>query len=103
MIKAKDKVLKLLQENPSNRDSDNKLIANFWFYEIKTMGKDPNTLTAFGLLDLMSKSKLTNTETITRVRRQLQEQNKELRGQNYINRQTKLQNKVIMELGYEVN
>ena len=51
----------------------------------------------------MSKSKLTNTETITRVRRQLQEQNKELRGQNYINRQTKLQNKVKMELGYEVN
>ena len=103
MIKAKDKVLKLLQENPSNRDSDNKLIANFWFYEIKAMGKDPNTLTAFGLLDLMSKSKLTNTETITRVRRQLQEQNKELRGQNYINRQTKSQNKVKLELGYEVN
>ena len=103
MIKAKDKVLKLLQENTSNRDSDNKLIANFWFHEIKAMGKDPNTLTAFGLLDLMSKSKLTNTETITRVRRQLQEQNKELRGKNYINRQTKLQNKVKMELGYEVN
>ena len=103
MIKAKDKVLKLLKENPSNRDSDNKLIANFWFHEIKAMGKDPNTLTAFGLLDLMSKSKLTNTETITRVRRQIQEQNKELRGQNYINRQTKLQNKVKLELGYEVN
>ena len=99
-MKAKDKVRNLLINNKRLRDSDNKLIATFWFQELKMRGIDTNEITGFELLELFAESKLTNAETIRRIRAKLQETNKELRGSKYDLRQGKLKNDWRKELGY---
>ena len=97
----KEKVKSLLMNNPSNRDSDNKLIANYWHFELLKKGVDLNELSAFDLLKHYAESKLTNAESIRRMRAKLQEEHPELRGKKYQLRQTTLKNKVRKELGYE--
>lgn len=97
----KEKVKSLLMNNPSNRDSDNKLIANYWHYELLKKDVDLNELSAFDLLKYYAESKLTNAESIRRMRAKLQEEHPELRGRKYQLRQTTLKNKVRKELGYE--
>jgi hypothetical protein len=99
-MKAKDKVRNLLINNKRLRDSDNKLIATFWFQELKMRGIDTNEITGFELLQLFAESKLTNAETIRRIRAKLQETNKELRGSKYNLRQGKLKDDWRKELGY---
>ena len=99
-MKAKDKVRNLLINNKRLRDSDNKLIATFWFQELKMLGIDTNEITGFELLELFAESKLTNAETIRRIRAKLQETNKELRGSKYNLRQGKLKDDWRKELGY---
>ena len=99
-MKAKDKVRNLLINNKRLRDSDNKLIATFWFQELKMRGIDTNEITGFELLELFAESKLTNAETIRRIRAKLQETNKELRGSKYNLRQGKLKDDWRKELGY---
>ena len=80
----KDKVELLLIDYPKLRDSDSKLIANFWYYEI---GESFNDMTAPEFLKMFAEGKLTNTETIRRVRQKLQEEFPFLRGENYKERQ----------------
>ena len=99
-MKAKDKVRNLLINNKRLRDSDNKLIATFWFQELKMRGIDTNEITGFELLELFAESKLANAETIRRIRAKLQETNKELRGSKYNLRQGKLKDDWRKELGY---
>lgn len=101
MKRTKKIVLKLLMENPRNRDSDQKLIANFWWMEISNKGYDISDFKAYDLLKMLSDNKLTSSETIRRTRCKLQEEHKELRGNKYMKRQIELQNKVKKELGYE--
>ena len=100
-MKTKEKVLKLLQENISLRDNDNKLIATIWDKELEKFGLDWHVRKHFYIL--FSDGKLTPPTTISRMRRQVQEQNEELRGTNYKGRQTTMQNKWLNNLGYEVN
>jgi len=100
MKKAKERVKELLQKHPELRDSDNKLIAFYWYNELKGKGLDPTKLTAMEFLQTFADSKLTNSETIHSCRRKTQEVNKELRGKTYEVRQTKLQKQVKKELGY---
>jgi hypothetical protein len=78
---VKDKVLYLLLTNPTLRDNDMKLIATYYFHEI---GKEViDTLTAYDLLNKISSSKMTNFETIRRLRMQIQQHNESLRGSEY--------------------
>ena len=51
---------------------------------------------------IFSAGALTPPTTISRMRRQVQEQNVELRGKHYKGRQTTMQNKWKKDLGYEV-
>jgi len=94
-------ITKLLMDNPSNRDSDNKLIANFWWKELYNNKININDLSAFDFLHMLSENKFTSSETIRRTRAKVQEEHKELRGKLYNKRQIELQNKVKKELGYE--
>ena len=98
---VKEKVKQLLLDNPTNRDSDTKLVANYWYFELKKKGVDLNEISAFDLLDYYAKTKLTLAKTIVRTRADLQKEFPELRGKNYELRQTTLKNKVRKELGYE--
>jgi hypothetical protein len=85
---VKDKVKFLLQTNPALRDNDMKLIATYYFHEI---GKEEiDSLNAYELLTKISSSKLTNFETIRRLRMHLQQNYEELRGSEYKNRKKKI-------------
>ena len=99
-MKAKDKVKNLLIKYPHFRDSDNKLIAAYWFEELKRNGMNPNEMSGMDFLHYFADSKLTNSETIHRCRRKAQEQNKELRDKNYEVRQDKMQKQWRKDLGY---
>ena len=100
-MRAKQKVKELLTKFPELRDSDNKLIAFYWYKELKAKGMNPKEMSGMDFLQYFSSSKLTNSETIHRCRRKAQEQNKELRGKNYEVRQDKIQKQWRKDLGYE--
>jgi hypothetical protein len=85
---VKDKVNYLLLTNPALRDNDMKLIATYYFHEI---GKEEiDTLNAYDLLTKISSSKMTNFETIRRLRMQLQQHDETLRGAEYKNRKKRV-------------
>lgn len=72
----------LLIKNPNTRDSDNLLVATYYFYEVG--GKDVlQNQSAYDFLKKMSAGSLTSFESISRARRKIQEQNPLLRGKNY--------------------
>lgn len=82
MTKAKDKVEFLLTEFPHLRDSDERTIASFWYWEL---GADNiENMSAKELLQAYVDGRLTSAETIRRCRQKLQEQKVELRGSNYV-------------------
>jgi hypothetical protein len=85
---VKDKVRFLLQTNPALRDNDMKLIATYYFHEI---GKEQiDSMNAYDLLTKISSSKMTNFESIRRLRMQLQQHDEELRGSEYKNRKKRI-------------
>jgi hypothetical protein len=85
---VKDKVKHLLLTNPALRDNDMKLIATYYFHEI---GKEEiDSLNAYELLTKISSSKMTNFETIRRLRMQLQQHDEALRGSEYKNRKKRI-------------
>jgi hypothetical protein len=77
MSQVKDRVKALLEKHPHLRDSDNKLIATIWKYDL--MGLCEN-LSAMDFLKLYAEGELTNSESIRRVRQKIQEENPDLRG-----------------------
>ena len=79
-MKTIDKVLKLLNEDPRTRDSDELLTALIWW---KECDKD---MTVFGFLMNYSKKFYTSAESIRRCRQKLQEEFPGLRGKSYLER-----------------
>ena len=102
----RNKVASLLTKYEKTRDSDDYLVALYWYEELKAVNIAMN-LTALQLLEEISKGKLTNFDTITRCRRKIQEENVSLRGDKYQNRKHKLVKDTIEQLndgywGYNV-
>jgi hypothetical protein len=88
-----------LTDYPELRDSDAKLIAILWTVELSESGYALSNLPTQKFMQILADGKLTSSETITRVRRRLQEQYPELRGAKYNQRQAN-QEKVKKDLGY---
>jgi hypothetical protein len=83
-IKTMVKVL--LTDYKHLRDSDERLIANIWTYEVG--GKDKlKKMNGLDLLMFVADGRLTPSDSITRVRRKLQEEYEHLRGESYVARQ----------------
>jgi hypothetical protein len=99
-MKTKKVIEELLVNNPHLKDSDNKLIATYWFRELKNKGLDPKEISAFDFLKLYADSNVSNAETIRRMRAKLQEEKPVLRGKVYNARKGIIQNKWRKELGY---
>lgn len=78
----KARVEYLLKNFELTRESDSMLIATFYFHE---SGGDDfiKSQTAYQFLNDLATGKYTPASSIIRNRRKLQEQNKELRGNNY--------------------
>ncbi|MEC7753837.1 MAG: hypothetical protein VYB44_07390 [Bacteroidota bacterium] len=96
---TRKRVERLLKAKPHLRDSDDKLIANIWYNDAGIC--ENNNMTAVEFLNLVADGRLTNPETIRRSRQQLQEQNPGLRGESYVERKTKKQEKARVDLGYK--
>jgi hypothetical protein len=101
-MNTKEEIKKLLIKSPHLRDSDPKLIATYWFNELKKKDVNLYNITGYELLKLFADSKLTNTESIRRMRQKVQEENEDLRGNYYKGRQTIEQDKMKAKLGYNV-
>ena len=100
--KTRPRVTKLLTKKPELRDDDNRLIANIWWEDItKGLKLNLNSMSALDLLKLVAEGKLTHSESIIRMRRKVQEENAELRGELYEKRNKKTV-KIQQELGYNV-
>ena len=101
-MKTKEVVKQLLIDKPHLRDSDPKLIATYWFMELKRKKIDPTKINGLEFMHLFANGKLTNIKTIERMRRKLQEERPELRGKIYIERKGTIQDQWRKDLGYEV-
>ena len=80
MSLVKDRVKALLEKHPHLRDSDNKLIATIWKFDLLKEGVNDKIETINFFLMWYAKGQLTNAETIRRVRQKIQEENPDLRG-----------------------
>jgi hypothetical protein len=98
-LKIKDKVEALLAEKPHLRDDDHKLVANIWYKEAIEKGLNIDQIQP--ILRLIAQGILTSSESITRSRRKVQEDNEHLRGKDYTHKQNHQVN-VQAELGYNV-
>ena len=82
MKKCKDLVYSLLENNPSLRDCDVKLMCAVWKKQ-SGLGYYFSEKPISFLFDLMLEKKLSSAESIRRSREKLQELNKHLRGDMY--------------------
>jgi len=96
----KPTVIELLEQYSDFKDNDQQLVAWFWKLEMEKMGYPSSNTPTQTFFKLMAFGKLTSADTITRVRRLVQEENPSLRGKKYVERQAK-QEKVKKELGYK--
>jgi len=99
-MKTKELIQNLLNRYPTLKDSDSRLMANFWDEELKRKNKDVKHMSAAEFLELFAQSKLTNPESIRRMRAKLQEEKPSLRGRVYSMRKSKIQDKWRTKLGY---
>mgnify|MGYP003136390920 CR=1 FL=1 len=80
----KEQIYELLLNDAKLRDNDNLLICIIWRKEIaKLENFDYESLSAKDLLCIISSDFLTSPESIRRTRQKLQQENPELRGDNY--------------------
>ena len=77
VINLADKVTKLLRIRPHLRDNDRRLICNIWWNSVS----NPESITFKDFTDLYIKGKIPESDSITRCRRKVQEEVKELRGE----------------------
>ncbi len=77
---TRQRVADLLRAKDELQVNDFKLLANFWYHELKQLNKPIKEITALELLQLVAKGHLTPTESIRRNRQLLQEKNPTLYG-----------------------
>ena len=89
--KGLQKVVKtFLEKREDLRENDSKLIANVWRDEVEAIrGKGAlNEITAFDFFALyLAQEKISSADSITRARRKIQQEDCNLRGKNYKERQ----------------
>jgi len=103
MKKIQDEVRRILTDTPITRDNDKVLTINYWMRELAlNHNKHLETLQFMEFCILYSTDKLTDAQTITRARRQIQMREPQLRGEKYKARMAN-QEKVKEDLGYKVN
>jgi len=97
MKTIKANVKTILTEHPETRDDNGKLIN--WYYILFAKVVDKSYLSFIGML---IRKEIPTPDTITRLSRQLQEQNPELRGKYWRQRKTVKVLEVQKDLGYNV-
>ena len=83
ILKIKDLVYQVLEENPIARDNDNILVAMVWYMQLNNMGYQGSR----DFMTILGVDELSKYESISRCARKIKEDNPSLRGGNYILRQ----------------
>ena len=92
----KSKVKQILTDYKDTRDDNAKLI-NWYYIKHHNFASNPNYLVFIGML---IRKEIPSIETLTRLSRQVQEQNIELRGEKWHQRKTIKTEIVKSDLGY---
>ena len=93
IINLSDQVVKLLKKKSHLRDNDRRLICNIWWKSIN----NPKTILFKDFIDLYIAGKIPESDSITRCRRKVQEEIKELRGEAW-ERRHRLEESVVSEI-----
>jgi len=83
ILKIKDLVYRVLEEEPIARDHDNILVAMVWYMQLNNMGYQGSK----DFMTILGIDELSKYESISRCARKIKEDNISLRGSNYISRQ----------------
>ena len=81
------------------RDDDKRLVINVWISELEDKGIIYTEISALSFFTLFRDGVVSNPDTITRLRRKMQEDNPHLRGAKYNERQKRVAD-YQTELGY---
>ena len=79
IIRLVDKVTRLLRDKAVLRDNDRRLTCNIWWKSVP----NPKLLMFEDFIALYIKGKVPESDSITRCRRKVQEENQELRGKSW--------------------
>ena len=82
-------IQKLLTIDIRYRDDDNLLINRVQKDEVASMGLDPKNVSLYDFFRFRLNNQVTDEDTITRLRRKVQELHADTRGDNYKKRQSK--------------
>ena len=74
-----DRVTRLLRDKSTLRDNDRRLTCNIWWKSVS----NPKLLMFEDFIALYIKGDIPESDSITRCRRKVQEENKELRGESW--------------------
>ncbi len=97
-LSCKDLVKRMLSKYPATRDDDWKLVAGVWKRELEKHA--PLSEDEKNLLRRIARGEVSPVESVTRARRDLQNDHKKLRGEKWEERHTTKQKSVQGELGY---
>lgn len=97
ILNVKYRIKRLLEIKPELRDSDERLLANIWYEDIKEIYGEESQRACVAFLSILADGKLSSPESCRRSRQKWQEEHPELRGKNYGKRQNK-QKKVKKDL-----
>ena len=79
ITKLVDRVTRLLRDKSTLRDDDRRLTCNIWWKSVA----NPELLMFEDFIALYIKGKVPESDSITRCRRKVQEENKDLRGESW--------------------
>ena len=79
IINLSDQVIKLLKKKSHLRDSDRRLTCNIWWKSVS----NPELLMFEDFIRLYIKGDIPESDSITRCRRKIQEENEQLRGESW--------------------
>ena len=79
IVRLTDRVVRLLTVKSDLRDNDRRLTCNIWWKSVS----NPELLMFEDFIALYIKGKVPESDSITRCRRKVQEENEELRGESW--------------------
>ena len=101
-FKDKDILKDILSKYPEAKDNDELLIAIVWKLELANNGFNSTNLDIKDFFGLLASQDISKPETITRLRRKVQEEFPEYRGEKYAKRHNHTE-EVKSDLGYGPN
>ena len=93
------RVAAILLKHPETRDNDRMLCVYYWQQQLLDTGRNPNSMDIADFFMAYTFTDLSDAQTITRLKRKLQLERPQFRGNKWAERQTK-QDKVKKDLGY---